>query len=139
MQLFHPVKIMTVFLLLLLAGACASNPAVAPDTEFRIRHGESVRIAPGDVTVRFDAVTSDSRCPRGVNCVWQGDATVALTVSDESGSESIVLHTSGGPDRPTEAVARGFRFALVGLEPQPEAGGSIPSGEYVAVLRATRT
>ena len=42
------------------------------------------------LTVTFDRVAADSRCPVDVQCIWEGDATVVLGVLRIEGDDSIV-------------------------------------------------
>src|SRR5688500_18294200 len=68
------------------------GPSVALGQEFTLGPGESVSLADGVLSVRFERVTEDSRCPRGVNCVWEGDAVVAIVASRAGASGQHQLH-----------------------------------------------
>lgn len=112
----------------------ASSTAENPSTVITLRGGESAEV--GDRVVRFTAVREDSRCPRGVECVWQGDAAVELVVDAGGEPTVIVLHTTL---EPRSTVAAGLRLTLVRLEPQPLASEQIPLGDYDASLRIEGT
>ncbi|MHB0970487.1 MAG: hypothetical protein ACYC7A_08605 [Thermoanaerobaculia bacterium] len=123
--------------LILLFAGCSSQTAVAPGDEMKLGVGESKRVDPGGLLVRFAAVTADSRCPRSVQCVWAGDGAVRLDVTRGEESASVIVHTSGRPDMPAEAEALGHRFKLVELAPYPETPRSIKADEYRATIVVT--
>jgi hypothetical protein len=130
-------------LVLALAGAaaCRSNgerpdgPSTpASPQEVQVALGQSQRV--GALTVRFDEVSADSRCPLGVQCVWEGDAVVLLTVTATARSGALELHTAGR--FPREGTYEGYRVRLVSLEPQPRAGEPVRVDQYRATLMVTR-
>jgi hypothetical protein len=123
------------------AAACRSNgerpdgpSAPTSPQEVQLTLGQSQRV--GGLTVRFDEVSADSRCPLGVQCVWEGDAAVLLTVSEPSRSgAALELHTAGR--FPREGTYGRYRVRLVSLEPQPRAGGPVRPDLYRATLLVT--
>jgi hypothetical protein len=117
--------------------ACSTQTAVAPGSEMTLAVGESVRVSPGDLVVRFAAVTADSRCPRSVQCVWAGDAAVRLEITRGDETATVVLHTAGRENMPGEADALGHRCKLVDVRPYPETPQSIKPEEYSAILVVT--
>ena len=108
-------RIASLLALLLLAG-CASAPAadtspapgqgdtgssasttagsVADGSEIRLGLGESTRLADGS-RLRYLRLLNDSRCPPDVQCVWAGDAEIALRWQPAGGrAQDLSLHTS---------------------------------------------
>src|ERR1044072_9414670 len=61
-------------------GGAGSGQAVQPGTQFTGAPGFETPTGGCSGPVRFDAVTNASRCKRGQTCVWEGAATVNLTV-----------------------------------------------------------
>jgi hypothetical protein len=120
--------------LLPLVSGCADSPTtptknVVLDEEFELAPGESARIGATNLTVVFDSVSADSRCPVDVVCIWEGDATVAVSVRQSSGEKAVLeLHTSAGSAR--EKPYGGYMVRLVGLQPQPRQGIPIPASDY---------
>jgi hypothetical protein len=119
------------------AAACRSHgerpdgpSAPTSPQEVQLTVGQSQRV--GGLTVRFDEVSADSRCPLGVQCVWEGDAAVLLTVSATARSGALELHTAGR--FPREGTYEGYRVRLVALEPQPRAGEPVRPELYRATL-----
>jgi hypothetical protein len=95
--------------------------------------GETVTIATGSV-LSFDRVLSDSRCPRGISCVWEGEVTIALTLSESVGKAAFTLSDHA----PTRFV-NGYSFTLVSMQPAPTAGSTIPEADYRATIRVARS
>jgi hypothetical protein len=115
------------------AVACTAppEPRLARMNEpFRLAVGQSAVV--GDVSVRFVEVSGDSRCPRTVVCVWEGDGAVLVEVRPASGTVTAdTLHTGLDP----RALDLGeITLELVGLDPYPEAPGRIPADDYVATF-----
>lgn len=106
--------------------------------ELKIRHGQEVEAGGGSgLRVRFASVADDSRCPVGVNCIWEGDAEVRLAVRAGGGREAeVTLHTSDRFGR--EARHVGHVFKLVALAPHPQAETKINPADYVLTLTVTK-
>ena len=115
--------------LFLLTIACTSAPATpSPDGTITLRFGESAVV--GGTRISFTDV-NDSRCPKDVVCVWEGDVAVSLS----SANQTVVLHTSerGGD---TEATIGDAVIELVGVEPERESSEhAVETAAYVVTLR----
>ena len=46
--------------------------------QFTLPIGQTVDIVGQNLSIKFDAVIGDSRCPVGAECVWAGEATCAF-------------------------------------------------------------
>jgi hypothetical protein len=120
------------------AVACTAvrtdTPTAVPDADFTIPVRGSVRIEETPLTIRFDSVTEDSRCPTDVQCVWAGNATVRLTVLSSGHAQVIDLKTSAN----TPATLSGNSIELRGLLPARRTDPAPSYREYVATLRVTK-
>jgi hypothetical protein len=123
----------------LLVASCGTTPSsprsVPLAEEFTLEPGQTAHVEGADLSVTFESVSSDSRCPEGVNCVWEGDAVVVVSVrlgSDPASRRE--LHTA----RDSEADAGSHRVRLVRLAPLPRANASPAPGDYRATLLVTR-
>jgi len=85
------------------------------------------------MTVRFVAVTEDSRCPRDTTCVWAGEVKVQLEVVEASRPASH-LETRAGDS----ATAGAWRVTLVRVEPQPTSTARIAPQDYRATVKAEK-
>lgn len=102
-----------------------------------LRIGETAGIDTEELQVGFEDVLTDSRCPKGEQCITAGDATVRLWLRASSGArDTRDLHTS-----PVDVDAEGslaYDVQLLGLAPYPVANRSIAKNEYIATFVVTR-
>ncbi|NKB71398.1 MAG: hypothetical protein GKR89_30365 [Candidatus Latescibacteria bacterium] len=88
----------------------------------------------GDLRLEWLAV-EDSRCPEGVDCVWEGQVQVSLGVSREDedlGAFDIVLHA--GDEEEARIEIGPHAIGLVAVEPYPVFGVETTRQDYVAKL-----
>src|SRR5262245_18240365 len=113
------------------AGPSASGSTAAIGETLRLKVGESATLD-GKVTLRFDRVSDDSRCPIGVTCVWEGDAVVHLTVSVSGDAAAVALHSNSSFAQ--SALHRGYTVRLTELAPMPRENQPVAASAYVASL-----
>ena len=85
-------------------AACTTTGAQPADTN-TVADGSSIQLAPGESATltddsRLDYVKldGDSRCRPDVQCVWAGDATIAMRWTPASGAaQDFELHTTLDP------------------------------------------
>lgn len=109
--------------------------------------GEALTLPGWGVTIRFQAVMDDSRCPRNptLYCRRAGEATVAFAVTDGSGSAVFSLTMPGmvdeiaqGSDYPKGHVSlKGYEVQLISLKPYP--GGDSDTTTLSPAVRPTPT
>ena len=103
---------------------------------FALKAFNSATIAGEGLTVRFNGVLSDSRCPSNVQCVWAGNAEVQLILSKPGfASDTVMVNTGVSPQ---SATYNGYTVALQGLAPTPVSTSTIAPGDYVATLLVTK-
>ena len=97
--------------------------------------GKTVPVAEGGISLRFDGVSGDSRCPADAICIQGGDALVKITVLPMRGSgQEYALHT--GDLRPV--THDDLTIALLELSPYPFSSRTIPPEDYRAAIRISR-
>ena len=97
-----------------------------------VRAGREVTIGAGGLKLRFVAVREDSRCPEGVQCVWAGNARVAVRLSRARGKVATVeLNTM---TEPREVTYANYVVKLETLAPRPVADGQPKPRDYVATF-----
>ena len=102
---------------------------------FEVRVGQTAYVADTRLSVRVDGVPEDSRCPRDVQCVWAGNARVALDLRNGEDTDTASVNSTLEP----RAVTRWeYRIELVEVQPQPIAGQSITQSVYRTRLLVTR-
>lgn len=126
---------------LLLCGCLAALTACAdskPDNSqppkfIELKYGSSVE--EDGLRISFASVSNDSRCPAGVQCVWEGNAEIVLELSGD-GNHAAVLNTN--PQFPQSYRTSEHVVTLKELKPYPEAGQEIVMQDYIAVLTAEK-
>ena len=114
------------------------SPQIGVGQEFPIKVGQRIKLAGQDVQVRFVAVSEDSRCPTDVNCVWAGNAAVALDFIDGKCTTLLKLNTHQNSQSSENGKAGAYRVKLVKLEPYPRSTEKIAPGDYTATLVITK-
>ncbi|MBI2832153.1 MAG: hypothetical protein HYX79_07850 [Chloroflexi bacterium] len=125
------LKILLIIALVLLAG-CAGGEnegGVRPGEEFTLSIGQTVAIRGESLQVGFLDVVGDSRCPKGVVCVWQGEVSCAIRVTVSGVSEDVIWKQPGLTDERSRITYKGYQFAFE-VESYPEAGKTIGKEEY---------
>lgn len=135
-------------LLLALAGtatACASDGGTRPSpgseygAPFVVGVGDTLAIGGDGLTLRFEGVSNDSRCPTDVTCIWEGEALVALRAQAPSqDARTLELRVLGGGGSEAAEYAGRFVVQVTKLEPAPVSTSQIPAGAYKATLVVTR-
>jgi hypothetical protein len=125
--------LVTLFALALVAcDESLTGPDVPIDQEFVLAPGESSVVE--DISVRLDAVPSDSRCPVDVTCVSAGDAQVRVAVASTSATREYDLHTMDMKP----AVHDAYTIHLVKVAPDRVSTDTIEPDEYRVTLKVTK-
>lgn len=124
-------------------AACGDGQPGGPLTDlqpklnepFALEIGQSALFLEPAVTITFEAVPSDSRCPIDATCIWSGDGVVQLALHvgppDGDGPDVLAdLHTNLDPKAAPWGVY--YEVRLLSLDPQPSLNR--PIGEYRATL-----
>jgi hypothetical protein len=131
-------------LAVVIGGAAQSGPGDSGASK-QVTLGEVFTLAVGNVAevrgealqVGFDRVLSDSRCPRGAQCIVKGEAVIRVWLSKPPrGRAESELRTA--PSADAEATYGDYRLRLVMLDPYPEGDRTIRTSDYVATLLVTR-
>ena len=112
------------------------SPSVA---EITLSPGSAAQISSANLNVRFNRVTSDSRCPTKalVQCVWAGSVLVEVQAGPIIGYQYVVtrtLETVSGRDTTTVG---GQVIRLLRVTPEHETMEAIPADSYRIVLRVS--
>ena len=113
-------------------GIAGAQSARAGES-FDLRIGEIVAIVGEPLTVSFEQVVEDSRCPANVACVWAGTAVVRIGLRGAN-SERGVLNLQTLSEDAGEGTFQQYRLRLVQLVPSPRESGRIPADQYHATL-----
>jgi hypothetical protein len=116
--------------------ATSSGLKAVSGEEVALKLGQRVVIDGGKLNIQFVKVLEDSRCPRNVTCVWQGQAVSSLEISKSNGSvDNLELIEPGLNDGFSQIVFSDYRI-YYHLKPYPENTAGIDENEYRLALEA---
>lgn len=121
-------------------SSLASSPTLTQKTkpsekEFSIKIGTSLTIPNEKIQVKFIKVLEDSRCPKGVQCVWAGNAKVSIEIEEGNKTKAIELNSTV---EPTEMSYAGYNFKFLQLAPYPTHPESSNKADYVVTLEISK-
>ena len=138
----------SLYLVWILAACQTANPTIeaAMNTEFTLARDQSARIKTTDMTVTFNSVLSDDRCPIEVECAASGPVTISLSIQHEGEDfpTNVTLQTFtdqegraptgefGGID--ASADIGDHLIYVVGVVPYPRNLSGIKASDYQATL-----
>ena len=98
--------------------------------------GRSVVIPEEGLSIGFESVLEDSRCPLGAVCIWEGNARIVVRIGkwgdrDTTAQLSTFL-------APREAVYLNYMVRLLALEPVPVEGVPTDTARYKVTLVVRR-
>jgi hypothetical protein len=124
----------------LLAG-CAHSPVAAVSgarlgEAFDLKVGEARTVASEELTIEFQRVVADSRCPQNVQCIRAGDVTIRLGIARRPTGRTTLDVTS--PSTAPSSIDGTYSLTVVDVMPYPDANRRIDPDEYVARLLISR-
>ena len=114
-----------------------TDPSPALGNRFNVRAGETAALAGDGLSLTFARLLTDSRCPTGVVCIWEGDAGIVIKAVHAAGAPAdLELHTSSR--FASKGSYRGHTVELLSVAPHPVAGQPVAFKDYCAEIRVTR-
>jgi hypothetical protein len=107
-----------------------NNPV---QNQYVIKYGQETAIAGKNMTVKFTAVLEDSRCPEGIQCVWEGNARIKLSAT-KAGENAASLELNTSDRFAVEAQYLDCTITLIDLRPYPKAAEQISIQDYAAIV-----
>jgi hypothetical protein len=133
--------------LLLLGSGCEDHvvsPGVPQGRNVIVIEGADAILATGD-RIHFDRVETDSRCPQGVECFWEGEAQALFSLHVQGATTMpFTLKISGARvAADTTQSMLGFqpvdvgryRMTLLQLDPYPKQGSDPLTVRSTALIR----
>lgn len=102
---------------------------------FQLRINQTAIIMPNNMSLRLLDVTEDSRCPAFVVCVWPGQVTVSLNVTESSFPEVLNLTLGLSPSNSSSANVNNHRVELLQVKPHPMRDEQILISDYRVTLK----
>ncbi len=103
--------------------------------EFELAVHQTAQMTAEKISVTFQEVLEDSRCPVDVTCIWAGLAKVSLHVAVSGQEREISLSTSP-PDN--SAGFENYTFWLIKVRPVPRADQTMDRSAYVVTVRVDK-
>lgn len=115
-------------LIFITTSGCDDIVSANLNEEFYITQGQKAELKDSGLEITFNRVSEDSRCPRGVECVWEGNGRIKISVYHPAfGTETKELNTTV---EPRQAVVGKFKIGLSELQPYPEKDKEISPENY---------
>ena len=86
-----------------------------------IKLGETVENSDYGLSLVVENI-NDSRCPIGVNCFWEGNASVEFQLTTKKGEYKFTLDTHSPPNFKNDTVIEGIKYQLKNVLPYPVYG-----------------
>jgi len=102
--------------------------------EVELKIGQTISIEEEQIKVKFTEVVSDSRCPSGATCIWQGEVTCVLDITYLNSTYQKTIIQPGLTQEPSRDVFKEYSMTFNVL-PYPELGKDIEKNEYYLQLR----
>ncbi|MFC1902161.1 DUF3221 domain-containing protein [Chloroflexota bacterium] len=129
------IKFTTLLLLFIIGlslSSCVggtSDAKVSLGDEFSLSVGQNIVIIGEDLEIKFVEVSEDSRCAKGVTCIWEGRVTALVEISTDGSTQQIELTEPGLTDTPSREIFKEYEITYK-VEPYPEIGKQISANEY---------
>lgn len=132
------MKNIFVFFFLLLGTSMTAQVNSEP-LEYHFVLGVGDELLLGDQVIRFKSVISDSRCPRSVQCIWEGQAELLFEFFEDGkklGETSFsTLDNFQGDQLAQVFPGQPFYLSNLFLSPYPRHPGAIAAEDYKVKLQ----
>lgn len=128
---------------MLIIGLACPKPTVPPikfklDRPFGLNIGQTCELADSSgLTIRFDKIASDSRCPIGLTCVTAGKADVVITVSKDKASQTVTLPFIQTYGKENVLEFSGYIIRVLGVAPLKVKDVELKPESYAISLSVT--
>ena len=110
-------------------GSSTSHQPTNQTSTVALALGQTMFLKDQQLNLTFDKVLNDSRCPTGVQCIWAGNATVAVTAMTTTSRPQVLNLSVGdlrGDLRQSQRFAN-FDIRLDKLSPYPTSANATTS------------
>ncbi|MCW8849207.1 MAG: hypothetical protein OQJ81_04445 [Melioribacteraceae bacterium] len=128
------------FLIALLIFVFCSDSGINPQKNnftlsdtLLIRYHESLINEEEEISIKFDELISDGRCPVDMMCFWEGDAELRFAFSNTVETIKFNLHTAGNYFT-KDTVVLGYHIKLLDLYPYPHSKKEVSKNSYEAKI-----
>jgi hypothetical protein len=105
-----------------------------------LKGGEQLEF--GDKSIRFKEVISDSRCPKGVTCVWAGEAKVLIQIFEKGkllNEKQVVINSTTLDKIPLQFSPGGGIYSITAfmLFPYPSTASKKNTMDYTLEMQVS--
>ena len=132
------VVVLLAALLLMLGLAACGGSSISPGLaeKFALKVGETGDITTEGLTIKFEEILNESRCPDGATCIWAGQVQCLVTIDLNGKKEQITLTQLGSAESTTQTYNP---YHLVfNVTPYPKLNQTIASTDYRLNLTVTK-
>ena len=98
-------------------GSVTHNGSLVTPVEITLAPSTSIDVTAANLHITFDTVTSDSRCPTNVQCVWAGSVVIHVTAAHITGDKILAVATLSTVSGSDTATVFGEPIRLLHVEP----------------------
>jgi hypothetical protein len=124
-------------LLIPLLSGCSSSLKASLDSQFTLAPSQSAQIDSESMDIKFIAVTQDSRCPTGVECIRAGDVSCSIEITQNGIKSPVTLTITGGNNEIQGFASQNYIIAASVL-PYPVYKKTIAKGDYRLTLSVSK-
>ena len=104
---------------------------------FSLSIGQKASLAGDEMGIQFIGIVSDSRCPTGATCIWQGEVTAVIDIDFGGIIHRKSLIEPGLTGTPSQSDFQEYRFTY-SVKPYPALGTDIKEADYRLELTVER-
>lgn len=125
-------------MLLLSVGCNKELTGIEMGQEFKLAYNQKATITDEQtgesINVKFEELICDSRCPIGVQCMWEGAVTIELLINN---SKKIQITHSGGSLNDTIIMTDNGNYSVTMIDADPYPIWNITTNkrDYIATLK----
>ena len=118
----------------------SNNPSIEEGAK-SIALGETIEM--GNMVIQFKEVLEDSRCPIGVQCVWEGRVRTVVAVSGDGMTtlEKEIIFGKTKPGEPTSKVigtTQNLTITAISISPEKTKGMVTTNVVYKMLVRLSK-
>jgi hypothetical protein len=110
---------------------------VKRDLTLRINQENRIDSVAIGLNLKFLSVIEDSRCPIGVDCIWEGNARVQIQIwLDGKTGDSQIFELNTNLELQSVRI-QGYEIKIIDLIPKPKVDLKIEPENYTAIFTVT--
>jgi hypothetical protein len=113
--------------------------SISRDITLTINQESLLDFSTPELKLKFLSVVEDSRCPVGVDCIWEGNAKVRLQISLSETNDSSEIFELNTNLEPRSVQIEDYQIEFFNLTPKPKVDLKIEPENYIAIFSITNS